>query len=215
MDESFFDPGLMGMPADILLRQVFLSGALERATWHPLGFIHTELVRNDEFALRFHIWPPFERKSKSPNWQVHNHVFLLTSRVLVGTVENKAYRVVDAEREAATKQVYEVAYGDGYSELLPTQRYVAVECDSVDSYPPGSIYHVPRGAFHESYVEIADVVATLVRTDFQSAATPLVIGDIDQQTGRRYEYQRMAVNQADLRIWFEMAERLAVQDNAG
>jgi hypothetical protein len=203
MSDKLFGPDSLGLSPGEVVRRVLLSGALERATWHPLGFVHTQLESNDEYSVRLHIWPPGTRKAKSPDWQVHNHVFALTSRVLVGSVLNKTYDILDVDQRGAAKQLYEFKYSDAGSELLPMQRYVSVSCASTHRYEVGDIYNVPRGVFHESIVEGSQLVATLVKTDFSVAVAPLVLGELDLQGRRRYEYRRLPVDQADLRGWFE------------
>lgn len=190
-----------------VLRCLSSGKHLQQASWHPLGFVHAELARNRYFAYRFHIWPPGERRPKTPNWQIHNHVFSLISRVLVGSIENRLYDVVDAPKGVAAKQLYEVAYGNGASELRPTGRFVDVVTSSVQTHSAPMVYEVPCGVFHESFVGHLDVVATMVRTDFMESASPLVVGDVDQRVGRPYEYQyqRTLVDQTDLMSWLYLA----------
>jgi len=204
MSEKSWDRLWDASPLEVL--QFLLSGGyLKQAAWHPLGFVHVELDRNLSSAYRFHIWPPGERRSKKPNWQIHNHVFSLTSKVLAGSIENRVYEVVDVPQGEATNQLYEVAYGSASSELLPTGRFVMVVPESAKIYYAPATYEVSCGVFHESFVKHADVVATLVRTDFTGAASPLVVGEINQRMGHHYEYHRVPVDQTDLNLWLHLA----------
>lgn len=166
------------------------------ANWHPLGFIHVKLpVSQSGASLRLHVWPEHTRSVQDPAWQVHDHVFALTSFVLVGALNNYEYSV-DETDVGPTGRIYEVSYDSLVSVLHASTRLVKHELRLLTTQECGSIYRIPRGIFHSTEVPIGQFASTIVLSDDVSAKPPLVVGDLNG--GAEYRYVRELCDQSFL-----------------
>jgi len=158
-----------------------LAAVAERppaATWHPTGFIVLELLRDDEGALRLHLWPEGERKRGRPCWPVHDHIWDLRSRVLCGSVSSHDYEVHDDVE--GSSMLYAVEYAAGSSSCMRrSERRVSARARVPRRMEAGQRYSVTAGVFHASRVEPGGFAATLVATEIGSRARPWVLGPVD------------------------------------
>lgn len=145
-------------------------------TWHPLGFIHLTLLETSNGTVRLHIWPPFNRRPKSPNWQIHSHIYNLNSLIICGKITNTFYETSDLGVDDLYRE-YKVIYGQGLSRLEGTSNMVNVNILRTDKHLMGDIYSIPSQIFHSSSTEISELSATIVATSKHIKSSPLVLGD--------------------------------------
>jgi hypothetical protein len=127
----------------------------------------------------------------------------------VGSVENRRYSVKDVDEVSASNRIYSVEYEGEKSELIPTERMVDCSLSCSEICVAGQVYEVARGEFHETYVPTEQMSVTVVWTDRASNERPLVIGDVDVRSGRRYEYERANVDRTDFLRWLDCARKFA------
>lgn len=155
--------------------------------WHPLGFVHVKLGEVPGYGtLRWHIWPKGIRRTQTPNWPIHNHIFTVNSFVLCGTVTNTTFNVRD-DNLTPTNCLYQVKYSDGGSILSPTEDKVTCAINHFSTFEAGSFYVVSKDQYHTSSVPITHLTSTVVlATDIDLSIKPLVVGRLDKPQEFRY-----------------------------
>ncbi|MDX6498136.1 MAG: hypothetical protein QOG23_1396 [Blastocatellia bacterium] len=172
---------------DEILLRVSENPSMVEATWHPLGFIRLKLASTPQGTLRIHIWPGTDRKSQSPSWNIHDHLFDLRSSILCGVVENHRF-AVRPDRKSATHRLYQVSYCENQSLLHATTTEMSCHHLGTEVYSALDSYQVYREQFHASVVEKDILAATIVVTSDHSQRPPNVLGDL---TGAKlYFYNR-------------------------
>ena len=142
--------------------------------WHPLGFVSATLLKHETGTLKIHLWPQGERRSKSPDWPIHDHSFHISSRVLIGSIGSIKYNVA----AGITHRRYSVAYSGDDSTLQPTEELLScVECDQ-SVMQAGTRYELPIGTYHENIVPTNELALTLVLKSGSIESPPNVIGSI-------------------------------------
>jgi hypothetical protein len=158
---------------------------------HPLGFAYTVLRREDQYALRLHIWPDRVRYEQHPFWPIHNHKFDLLSVVLAGSLTNRSYQIRDAG-ENPTFRLYRVMYEIEGSVMSATERTVDLELAAIERISAHGKYSVAAGTFHQTIVSTGTFTATLALTRDSPADLDIrTIGDIRGQ--QRYKYARSEI----------------------
>jgi hypothetical protein len=171
------------------------------ALWHPLGFVSCLISsRKGDYDIRVHYWPSGERRTKNPNWPIHTHSYGLSSLVLAGRIRDIQYRIQDGSDHSA----YKVNYFEGGSEIVKTEKTIALsECiNRVQTV--GSQYRVERGVFHQSQVEFNERAVTLVALSEMSSDAPLVLGT-DAEI--RYPYDRLPFD--NYVFWNEVSDAIS------
>lgn len=161
------------------LIQGLLGSPAVAARRHPLGFLHLALPG----ARRLHIWPT-ERTPQDANLQIHDHVFGFTSRVLVGSIENVLYDVV--ERSDGSHQLMRVEYSDGQSMVVPTGQRVALRESERLLTPQFGLYSVQAGTFHKSRVADGAVACSILTYQEAGLTQPRVVGPVGRQHDMKF-----------------------------
>ena len=169
----------------LYLRVKFCEIALAcQPLWHPLGFVSCVIRRKEgEYTTRLHLWPKYERRTKSPHWPIHNHVYDLASCVLSGRVRDTQYRLKDGSDYA----IYSVRYSGENSVLGFTNRRTSIEKVIDEVHEPGEEYSVSLGSFHQTKVPIGESAITIVVLSNFVSDNPLVLGAVGEQ---KYQYDR-------------------------
>ncbi|MBK1969766.1 hypothetical protein JIX59_10490 [Brevundimonas diminuta] len=128
-------------------------------TRHPLGF-HVVKVETPGAALRLHLWKP--GGVDQPGYEVHDHIFNLKSRVVVGAIRHRTYAF--RSDAAGDHVVYAVKYSDGESRIAKTDRRVQMHPVSEAIYQAGDTYSVAAGELHDAELLGHDWGVTLVLT---------------------------------------------------
>lgn len=157
------------------------------AKQHPLGFVHFTIPFNDHEAIRLHIWPSLERQYQQPIWPIHDHNFTLSSRVIVGQIENSVFDVCPAPHGDSV--IYEVNYADGASILTKNTTHVTSTLLHTKTYGQGMPYTVEQGTFHTSKAELSEISATIVIPSASNLNQPKVIGPLDGPNILKYHRQ--------------------------
>lgn len=162
---------------------------------HPLGFLHSVIERDRDYAMRLHIWPEGERPYQYPFWPIHNHRFDLVSSVLCGSLENRFYSVHPSEANP-THRLYRVEYIEGASLLRPTDTLVAVTESGSQSLTTRACYVINAGKYHQSDIASDCFTATIVLTrDVLHTDSIFTAGDIAAE--QKYEYARSPLTRDD------------------
>lgn len=162
---------------------------------HPLGFLHSVIERDGDYAMRLHIWPEGERPHQSPFWPIHNHRFDIVSSILCGSLENRFYSLQPSKTNP-THRLYRVEYVGRGSVLYPTEIMVEVaECGS-QSMTARTRYVIGAGLYHQSDIAADCFTATLALTkDVLDIGSIFTAGEITAE--RNYEYDRSPLTQAE------------------
>ena len=160
------------------VRGLLLAARGAAPTWHPTGFMVAKLWDGEAGALRLHVWPADDRCYGDPLWPVHDHVWPLSSHVLVGRIHCRSAEIVpDPDGD---HRRYVVDYGVGARSRL--KRYggaVRLRLSSVRRVAAGGGYDVAAGCFHTSSGPPGQLAATLVAVGAPERDRPFVLGPPD------------------------------------
>lgn len=145
-----------------LLEEYFRHPRECHAIWHPLGFVHIIAIPGED-ALRVHLWPKLSERSQASAASVHDHIWSLTSQVILGGLVNIHLRAVPASLEYATHEEASVEYDDDLDILVGSGRTVVLEEVSRELVRERNRYTVPVGALHCTVMEEEGPVVTAVR----------------------------------------------------
>jgi len=181
---------------DGISAQALIQCAQERKLpfrWHPLGFVVCTLFVDGPLKARLHVWPVDGARSQGSSCQIHDHVFDLTSRVLLGCIENIEYA---NDPRGGTHARYAVEYKNDVSILERTGDTVNLSLSRATLHEQGSQYRVAAGQLHQSRrAGLMPAVTALVTRDVSGNA-PTVIGPLDGPV--RHEYRRSVLTNSEL-----------------
>lgn len=158
--------------------------------WHPLGFIMSTYLFENNKKIRIHIWPKNYSKVQFPNWNIHNHIFDLTSWVLEGKILNTEYNSKYVEDSSSC--VYEVTYDFKHSILKKTINKIKLIEKAKTINIKGNKYSLKSDIFHSSILIGNKSALTLVLSVETDNKYPLVIGKCDSE--EEYIYCREEVS---------------------
>lgn len=179
--------------------------------WHSNGFVVCTLDAadwgiTDGGALRLHLWPAGERVRLASNPPVHDHVWDLASRVIVGRLHERRYEI---ENDPDGRyEPYWARYGKGRDSVLePSGRRVRLVRTETIAHEAGSIYTLEAHRLHSSHARRGQLTATLMRTGPVSDESPRVIANAGRPP---LGYTRPVVEPARLNeLLDELVEELA------
>jgi hypothetical protein len=153
------------------LLEILAPGNVVDCRRHPLGFVFYDLGRDGDDRFHLHIWPEDERLAQDSRAMVHDHIFALESRVLVGCLVNRVYEVKpDPDGRCS---MYEVTYSGVDSRTEQREgRYSAHEISSGE-HAAFAHYQLAAEVFHRSDVNAATFCATIVVEKFPPPPRPL------------------------------------------
>ena len=164
----------LNLPVSKLAEELVTRLPSTRPMWHPLGFVSTTLFNYQTGTLKLHLWPQGERRSKIPDWPIHDHSFHISSRILLGEVGSLNYSIT----EGTTFRRYSVTYVGEDSELRPTEQLVDCMESARAVMKAGSRYELPCGTYHENVVPTTELALTLVFKSRAAKSPPNVIGTL-------------------------------------
>jgi len=165
---------VFALPLEAVALEISQRLIASEALWHPLGFVSATLLKDESGTLKLHFWPKGDRRSKTPDWPIHDHAFHISSRVLVGTVGSVRYEVASG----STHRRYSVVYSDSDSKLKPTEHLVSCREAGRAIMQAGTKYELPIGTYHENIVPAAELALTLVLKSSALYTSPNVVGTI-------------------------------------
>ena len=157
---------------------------------HPLGFRVAIVSGNGRLSLRLHVWPSAAAEGQS-GYNIHDHVFDMTSHVLVGALRQTRYDV--SAGRPATHATYGVGYDDEGSFLAKTQETVRAAPKEFSDVPIGSTYSLRAGEFHMLERASSLGAATLVLTR-SGDGSPRTLGPLDGADAIRFRRERLPHN---------------------
>lgn len=187
--EEFYATGQID-PDGILIKEFLVhcqrSHFIPSATWHPLGFMNVVVGTDEESVVRLHVWTPESLSHITINWPIHDHIWTLHSRVLLGDITNRKY-ITAGDIISPTHRVYHVVHGDSEAVLVPGDDIVRCRLDSATAYSAGVQYSLPAHEFHSSEVLLSkwEMVATCIVSGISRRGTPRVLGTVEPQHGLR------------------------------
>jgi hypothetical protein len=179
--------------AKVVARALEVSRPEYNVMWHPLGFIHVKFVDARFANWRLHLWP-LRGNPQKPFFEMHNHIFDLSSLVIAGKLENTTY-AIDGDSQA-THSIYEVRYTASGSTLARTQCPVRCRLDSRATKKAGQTYGIKRGTFHSTRRLGGNAAISFVTMSNTVSTPPLVLGQL--RGDQRYEYVRRPVTKKEL-----------------
>jgi len=163
--------------------------------WHPLGFVLGTYLSNNKEKIRIHIWPKEGSQQQKPYWNIHNHIFHLTSWVLEGEITNQEYRIINDEK--SDKCIYKVNYQGNESCLFKTKRGISLEQEKKEIHGKGNVYKIGTDTFHHSIRTSINSALTVVLSIEEELKSPLVVGN--KHAKQEYRYPRVKVNSSYLK----------------
>ncbi|MEZ9893426.1 hypothetical protein AB4356_13715 [Vibrio lentus] len=159
-----------------LLKTVVDNYTLFEPTWHALGFIHCKLGEFSKGTLRLHIWPSNENHDFEQKEKIHDHRFSLRSHVVVGTISNEIFNIIEGDKNNSEYQSYEVEYLDVGSRLIPTGSYCNIELEKSYITRDNDSYSVSSEELHRSTSLASSFSLTLVATFNHINKPPIMLG---------------------------------------
>jgi len=166
------------------------------AKWHPLGFLHLPLIKNERTTIRLHVWPTGNRNTQEPNYPIHNHLFDIESNIFCGVIENTEYDI-NWNPSEPSHYLYDVAYEGQLSRINKTDDCVLCAPKSSQCYFAGQSYRIKQGSFHASRVDEGCLTATLVTTSHHVDVAPKVLVGLNAEP--TFIYDRVECDKDQLR----------------
>jgi hypothetical protein len=159
------------------------------AAWHPLGFFRIELG-TDDASRRYmiHCWPRGDlRRTQSPAWLLHCHIWHLESVVLLGSLCDTQYVAAAPSETARSGPLYRAQKLREMSLLSRTDEKIDLAAEVEIQVSTGTFYEVGIERFHETHVPLSEMCVTLVRVGDELRAAAKVLGDADGPQTLRYQ----------------------------
>lgn len=129
---------------------------------HGNGFVQLDLRKDG--SERLHIWGHPLIPQQSVRTGIHDHVYTVNSRILVGDIVDITWSVGESDADESTHEIYTAVPRDGQdTELVSSGVYVQAiaSCCNLHGESSGrNRYSVLPGAFHSTIV--SDPAATLM-----------------------------------------------------
>ena len=169
-----------------------------RCMQHPLGFYHLLLYQDGPLNLRLHYWPRKQCPPSSAITPYHDHVWILESCILEGTIENVVLSLTpDKAGEYALASIQQIA---GVDQVVPSPERVSIASTETTSYSVGESYSISPGVFHCTQVPTEVSAITLVKAKVVTTGGPRTL----VPPGYR--------GQAPARVYLNDGDRLALLD---
>lgn len=137
---------------------------------HPLGFYMTKLAQQERVSIRLHYWAKECRGTGAALTPYHDHVWNLSSCVLVGSIDNIPIDVIaDASGEY---RLAEIEQQEGVDKVITSKARVKIEYGDREHQGPGTFYDVAAGTFHFSELNPSETAITVVRAELVDARRP-------------------------------------------
>ncbi|WP_129590243.1 hypothetical protein [Roseovarius nitratireducens] len=137
---------------------------------HPLGFLLTEIFRQDESVIRLHYWKHDLATSGSAVTPYHDHIWRLSSCVLFGEIENCILEVqIDPEGEYLLTEVEQ----SGRVDNVPAHGdRASFKIKKRERLRRGDFYYLPPRVFHFSGMVEGTDALTLVLSETEIDGSP-------------------------------------------
>lgn len=143
---------------------------------HPLGFYVFNLGKiEDNVIIRLHIWDRTLQKQNS-ELEIHNHIFNMTSLILVGSLINENYEI--KEVDGGKGFLYEVTYVEDNSILRKVKNNIFLKLKESKKILTNEFYSLNESIFHNTFTE-ENYVATILRTEINKNKNPLLYSKSD------------------------------------
>ena len=139
-------------------------------TAHPLGFFLFRVWTTDAVTLRLHYWPAKLRPQPVALTPIHDHVWHLRSRVLLGQLTNIVVEVED--QRSGEYDLGVITQIDRQDAVSPTDRRVAIRREIRSIHAAGDYYELVPGIFHFTEVPDNNATATIVRSEVMQSGGP-------------------------------------------
>lgn len=158
---------------------------------HPYGFSVFNLFDDGSGGvLRLHVWSNDRRAIAESEFDIHDHVYSLSSVIICGSISQTTYSIGKGEPNST---YYIGSYGENSSTISPTNDTVHVVATSVQTFLAGHRYQLPSGQLH-SVVPSQDTSATLVATRRSiERLAPMILGPIGRKEARTFERERLSL----------------------
>lgn len=142
----------------------------QTARIHPLGFVYFDLGTHDPFRYRLHVWSPHYGSLQSIDAMVHDHIFDLQSRCIVGTLQNDIYSATPSLE--GLYHMHTVEYDAEASHLRNSHERWSASVSKSVPYNAGQAYALEAGVFHATKILGSGICATALVTKYRSEFGP-------------------------------------------
>jgi hypothetical protein len=157
--------------SDLRLDDVLAAVDPLEIRWHPNGFVvaYTS-IHFEGVAARLHCWPAQNRIEVDGHPPIHNHVWHLCSKVLLGTYVEQLYELSPADPRSKRFEVYDVSYLDRtLSRISPSGQFVAATVSPPIEYSSGEFHQLRTGAWHATRLDVPlSAVTVMLRSKAMS-----------------------------------------------
>ena len=139
---------------------------------HPYGFLQLSLSEGAwrDSGYRLHLWSDDLPQMKRPEFQVHDHIYGVRSRVLLGALRDTLYTIEDDSQ--GEYLLFKAATG----KLLNTKQKVSCTKRRILYVSAGEQYSVIKGDFHSSESLVPLTVTLFQKIDADLSKSPNVVG---------------------------------------
>lgn len=131
---------------------------------HPLGFVYFDLGTLDRHRYRLHIWSPSHRSLQSVNAMVHDHIFGIRSRCMLGTLQNDTYLATPSPK--GRYHLHTVQYEEDTSQMTNTRESWSASVAESVLLSSGESYTLDAGVFHFTKILDGEFCATALITTY-------------------------------------------------
>ncbi len=171
---------------------------------HPYGFLQLSLSEGAwrDAGYRLHVWSDELPQMKRPEFQVHDHVYEVRSRILLGSLRDIQYIVKDD-----TVGDYLLFKAEG-QKLCNTKQRVSCIKRRVFYYSAGQEYSVTKGDFHSSESLSPLTVTLFQKVNADPGKSPCVIGPAYYDTLEILSDERTFEQQLAWRVMDKVLEEI-------
>lgn len=137
---------------------------------HPLGFLLTEVLRQDESVIRLHYWRHDLITGGSAITPYHDHIWRLSSCVLFGEIENCVLDVFS--NPEGDYFLTEVEQSGGIDHVPSQGNRVSFKIKKRERVRRGEFYYLPPRIFHFSSMVEGSNALTLVLSESEVNGSP-------------------------------------------
>lgn len=143
---------------------------------HPYGFLQLSLSEGAwrDAGNRLHVWSDDLPQMKRPEFQVHNHIYGVRSKVKIGALRDTHY-VVEWEPKGHAEYLL---FTSENGKLIDSGEYVSCSKRNARYIRAGEEYSIVKGDYHTSE-SLAPLTVTLFqKRDADLSMSPSVVGPV-------------------------------------
>lgn len=151
-------------------RKTLLQSVATEARLHPLGFIYVIKDIGTTAKLRFHLWlSNFRISAEQKPAELHDHLFDLSSLLIVGRLENDTYSFQPDSAGKYERVTIEYSRSTSFGHV--SENFGVLHHVSNRTYRSGEIYRMSAGIIHKG-TATQFPTGTIVLADYANQKPP-------------------------------------------